>query len=66
MFFYLITTTSRTLTISLVYYHKKIIVMKLYRVKLNVKIGRKITQTNDCLCRPLYYKIRTSALRARY
>ena len=51
-FFNLITTTSRTHTISLVYYHIKIIAIKMLKVKLNAKIGRKITQTNYCLYRP--------------
>ena len=46
---------------SLVYYHIKIIVMKLLKVKFNAKIGQKTKQSNYCLYRPLYYKIRTLA-----
>ena len=38
-FLFFITTTSRENTISSVYYHIKIIVMKLLKVKLNAKIG---------------------------
>ena len=38
-FFFFITTTSREHTISSVYYHIEIIVMKLLKVKLNAKIG---------------------------
>ena len=55
-FLYLITTTSRRHTISLVYHHRKIIAMKLLKVKLNAKIGRKITQRNYGLYRPLFDK----------
>ena len=40
--------------------------MKLLQVKLNAKVGRKIAQTNYCLYRPLFYKIRTLAKRVRY
>jgi len=60
-FLYLITITSRSYTIALVYHHIKIIVIQLLQVKLNAKIGRKITQTNYCLHRPSFSKIRTVA-----
>ena len=56
LFFYLITTTSRRHTISLVYYHIKIIVMRLFKIKLNAKVGLKTTQANYCLYQPLFKK----------
>jgi len=59
LFIYSITATSRRHTISLVYYHIKIIAMKLIKVIFSDKIEWKITQTNYFLYLPLLNKIQT-------